>query len=208
MVKTKISLKRKPVKAGISAKKAALALSNEEAAKQMFAGPGASEPLFSSPDRESNKANFDLSKIGGAFKGTSFMDVQLDYAGINDAWPSVDPGIHPFGSRVLVQLRKPKSKTAGGIYLPDDAKDTVASNTQIARVVSMGPVAFRDRKTLTEWPEGEWIKQGDFVRTPKFGGDRWQVEDSEGNQIQFAIFNDLELIGKVTGDPLKIKSYV
>ena len=36
---------------------------------------------------------------------------------MKEAFPDVDPGIQPFGSRVLVQIRTAKTKTSGGIIL-------------------------------------------------------------------------------------------
>ena len=34
-----------------------------------------------------------------------------------EAFPAVDAGIQPFGSRVLVQIRNPKQRTASGIII-------------------------------------------------------------------------------------------
>lgn len=130
------------------------------------------------------------------------------------AFPLVDPGIEPLGSRVVVQLRQPK-KTAGRsgrILLADETKDTEKWNTQVAKIVAIGPVAFRSRSTQELWPEGEWVKVGDFVRVPKYNGDRIEVPFVNGEgateKALFAIFNDLELIAKVTGDPLAIIAFV
>jgi hypothetical protein len=33
---------------------------------------------------------------------------------MEEAFPAVDAGIQPFGSRVLIQIRTPKKKSAGG----------------------------------------------------------------------------------------------
>ena len=85
-----------------------------------------------------------------------------------EAFPAVEAGIQPFGSRVLVQIRTPKSTSAGGIILSTDTKDTEKWNTQVAKVVSIGPVAFKNRTTLEAWPEGDWCQVGDFVRVAKY----------------------------------------
>lgn len=129
---------------------------------------------------------------------------------IAEAFPQVDPGAVPFGSRVLVQFRTPKKKTAGGIFLTDETVETEKWNTQVARVVSVGPLAFKSRDKQTPWPEGAWAKPGDFVRVSKYGGDRWEVPIAEGKSEQavFAIFNDLDLIAKVTNDPLTMKAFI
>lgn len=127
------------------------------------------------------------------------------------AFPEVDPGVKPLGSRLLVQIRRaPKTTASGNILLTEESKDTEKWNTQIAKVLALGPIAFHNRNTMTLWPEGKWCSPGDFVRVPKYAGDRWEVaipgEDNE--HALFAIFNDLDIIGLVTGDPLVIKAYV
>jgi len=126
---------------------------------------------------------------------------------IKEAFPKVDPGIQPFGSRVLVQIRTAKSKTAGGIILTTDTTDTEKWNTQVAKVICKGPLAFKNRNTMDSWPEGDWCNEGEFVRVAKYGGDRWEVP-VEGKDPAMLIFNDLDIIGRVTGDPLKIKAFI
>jgi co-chaperonin GroES (HSP10) len=128
-----------------------------------------------------------------------------------EAFPETDSGIQPFGSRILVQIRTAKSKTSGGIILTNDSKDTEKWNTQVGKVINIGPLAFKNRNTMDGWPEGQWCNEGDFVRVPKYGGDRWEVpldEKPMGEKAMFVIFNDLDIIGKVTGDPLKIKAFI
>lgn len=128
---------------------------------------------------------------------------------LEEAFPHVDPGVEPYGSRVLVQIRRAKSKTAGGILLTADTKETEKWNTQIAKVISMGPLAFKNREKGTNWVEGDWCKPGDFIRINKYGGDRWEVPLGKNEEpALFAIFNDLDLLGRVTGDPLAVKAFV
>ena len=136
---------------------------------------------------------------------------QAEMAGekLKEAFPEVDPGAEPFGSRVLVQFRTPKKVTKGGIILTDETVETEKWNTQVAKVVAVGPLAFRSRDKKTEWPEGAWAHPGDFVRVSKYGGDRWEVPVGEGSEhAVFAIFNDLDLIAKVTSDPLTMKAFI
>ena len=128
---------------------------------------------------------------------------------IAEAFPAVNAGIQPFGSRVLVQIRSPKQRTASGIILDSGTKDTEKWNTQIAKVVKVGPLAFKNRNTMEPWPEGNWCKEGEFVRVPKYGGDRWKVPFGEGeDEALFVIFNDLDIVGGVVGDPLAIKAFI
>ena len=134
--------------------------------------------------------------------------VEFGYASLDEAFPPCEPGIHPFGSRVLVQIRTPKQKTKGGIILTSETRETDAWNTQIAKVISVGELAFKNRTTMDPWPEGSWCKPGEFVRVPKYGGDRWEVPLNKDENAMFVIFNDLDVIGKVTGDPLLIKAFI
>lgn len=127
---------------------------------------------------------------------------------LDEAFPAVDPGATPLGSGVLVQLRSPRTKTRGGILLSDDARDTEKWNTQVAKVIACGRLAFHNRTTGEPWPEGSWVKPGEFVRIPKYGGDRWAVPTSSGNDALFVIFNDLTLIAKVTADPRTMKAFI
>lgn len=126
-----------------------------------------------------------------------------------EAFPeNTDPGFTPFGTRVVVQLRRVKNTTKSGIILTQSTKDSEAWNTQVARLVKVGPLAFKKRDSGEDWPEGVWAKPGDFVRVPRWGGDRWSVEADDGGEVAFLTLNDHELIGRVDGDPLKVRAYV
>ena len=91
-------------------------------------------------------------------------------------FPVIDPNLRPFGSRVLVQIRRARTRSRGGIIFSDQTKDTELDNTCVAKVISVGPLAYRNRNTMELWPEGEWCGIGDFVRVPRYGGDRWTVK--------------------------------
>jgi len=98
------------------------------------------------------------------------------------------------------------------LILHSESRDTEKWNTQVAKVISIGPLAFKNRNTMDSWPEGSWCRPGDFVRVPKYGGDRWEVplgmKDGNNESAMFVIFNDLDIIGQVTGDPLAIKAFI
>lgn len=125
-----------------------------------------------------------------------------------ESFPEVDPGIKPLGYRILVQIRTPKRKSNGGIVLTTDTKDTEKWNQQVGKIIALGPVAFCSRTSLEPWPEGDWCKPGDYVRVPKYGGDRWEVPYGDGENAMFVIVNDLDIIGLVTGDPLAIRAFL
>jgi co-chaperonin GroES (HSP10) len=134
--------------------------------------------------------------------------ISFSYENIDEAFPACDPGVSPFGSRVLVQIRTPKKATAGGIILVGETRETEHANTQVAKVLTVGSLAFKNRNTMESWPEGSWCAPGDFVRVPRYGGDRWTVKTPDGDEAVLVIFNDLDLVGKVTGDPLAIKAFL
>ena len=127
---------------------------------------------------------------------------------LDEAFPAVDAGVRPYGSRVLVQIRSPKKKSAGGIIIDTGSRDTEKWNTQVAKVISVGPLAFHNRDTMQPWPEGAWAKPGDYVRVAKYGGDRWEVPVEDNEVALFVMFNDLDLLGEVTGDPLAIRAFI
>lgn len=130
---------------------------------------------------------------------------------IAQAFPNVDPGVKPTGSRVLVQFRRAKSKSTGGIILVEDTRETEKYNTQTAKIVAVGPLAFRHRDSGQPWHEGAWCEVGDFVRISKFGGDRWAVQlpgGDKGEEVIFGIFEDHNVVGLIEGDPLAIKAFI
>ena len=117
---------------------------------------------------------------------------------LEDAFPAVNPGVQPLGTRVLVQLRTVRTKTASGIVLVDDTKQFNKVTTQLGKVVTIGPIAFRNRENGQLWPEGVWARPGDFIRLPKYGGDRFERKiPGTDDTALFCLFQDHEIIAKV-----------
>lgn len=131
-------------------------------------------------------------------------------ADLRDAFPAVDPGAKPLGARVLVQLRRTKKKTTNaGIILVEETREAEKWNNMVAKVIELGPLAFKKRDTMEPWPEGSWCEVGDYLRVPKWGGDRWEVAiPGEEEPALFMVLNDHEVIAKVTGDPLQMRAFV
>lgn len=157
---------------------------------------------------------------------------EFNYASLEEAFPTVNPQHEPFGAMVLLQIRLPKRKTAGGIRLAGESQSTEYYNTQTGKVIALGPLAFKsiaegdqgNPDRIVDWPEGAWFNVGDFVRAPKYGGDRFAIpysyQDNETNpetgrpekvtvktDVIFALFKAKDIIAKVTGDPLKVKAF-
>jgi co-chaperonin GroES (HSP10) len=138
----------------------------------------------------------------------AFNQAELDWA-----FPVVDPGADPLGGRVLVQLRRTKQKMTGtGIILVEETKETEKWQNMVAKVLKIGPLAFKNRDTMQGWPEGSWCVVGDYIRVPKWGGDRWEVsvpgEDELEDKALFMVLNDHEVIAKLTGNPLAMKAFL
>lgn len=117
---------------------------------------------------------------------------------LEEAFPSVEPGVKPFGARVLVQFRTVRNKTESGIVLVDDTKQYNRAATQLAKILSLGPIAYCNRDTGLPWREGVWAEVGTFVRVPRYGGDRFdRVNKETGETMLFGIFSDHEIIAGV-----------
>jgi co-chaperonin GroES (HSP10) len=116
-------------------------------------------------------------------------------------FPEVDPGATPTGNQVLIQLRTVPKQSKGGIILANETKEFNQGNTQVARVVKMGKIAFHDRTSGEEWKEGAWAGVGDLVLAPRFGGFRFEVpiEGTEDNAI-FAVINDYDIKMVIEGN--------
>jgi co-chaperonin GroES (HSP10) len=134
-------------------------------------------------------------------------------ADLREAFPAVDPGAIPLGARVLVQLRRTKKTvTSAGIILVSETKETEKWQNMVAKVIALGPLAFKKRDTMESWVEGTWCEVGDYIRVPKWGGDRWEVPvpdaPTDDDPALFMVLNDHEVIAKLTGDPLAMKAFL
>jgi chaperonin GroES len=79
--------------------------------------------------------------------------------------------LQPLGDRVVVQREESEEKTAGGILLPDTAKDKPARGT----IVSVG-----NGKLLEDGKRGQLqVKVGDRVIFSSYAGETFKVEDQE-----------------------------
>ncbi|MCX7403723.1 MAG: co-chaperone GroES [Planctomycetia bacterium] len=77
----------------------------------------------------------------------------------------------PLGDRVVVEREESEQKTAGGILLPDSAKDKPARGT----VVSVGEGKLNDKGNRHPLQ----VKPGDRVVFTSYAGEPFKVGDSE-----------------------------
>ena len=79
--------------------------------------------------------------------------------------------IRPLGDKVLVQRVEAENKTAGGIVLPDTAKE----KPQKGKVVSVG-----EGKTLDDGSKQKMqVKKGDVVLFTSYAGTEIKIEGKE-----------------------------
>src|SRR5689334_3896954 len=79
--------------------------------------------------------------------------------------------LQPLGDRVVVQREESEEKTAGGIVLPDTAKNKPARGT----IVSIG-----DGKLLDDGSRSKLqVKVGDRVLFTSYAGDEFRIGDQE-----------------------------
>lgn len=93
----------------------------------------------------------------------------------------------PLMDRVLVQKLKHEAKTASGIFLPEQAKQTINQATVIA--VGEGRILKNGEKLACT------VKPGDSVIVPEFGGMNLKLDDEE-----YQIFRNEDIVGVMKMD--------
>jgi co-chaperonin GroES (HSP10) len=116
----------------------------------------------------------------------------------DECFPNIDHGVEVAGDRVLVQLRREKTTSKGGIILVDETKQTLRFNETVAKVRQIGPLAYKSPDNLDPWIEGPWCNVGDLVRTIKYGGDRFVVDAGDGGSpVVFITIQAREIISRI-----------
>jgi chaperonin GroES len=93
--------------------------------------------------------------------------------------------LKPLDDRVVVEPLDAEEKTAGGILLPDTAKQ----KPQQGKVVAVGPGKLNDSGTRVALA----VKVGDTVLFGKYSG-----SDVEVNNKEYKILRESEILGKIT----------
>jgi chaperonin GroES len=92
--------------------------------------------------------------------------------------------LRPLDDRVVIKQSEAKEKTAGGIYLPDTAKE----KPQIGKVVAAGP-----GKTLDNGKRSQMsVKKNDEVIYGKYIGNEVEIEGEK-----YVIVRENDLLGIV-----------
>ncbi len=93
--------------------------------------------------------------------------------------------IQPLGQRVLVKRIESEEMTAGGIFLPDTAKE----KPQEAKIVAIGTGGRDDDGKLIEFS----VKVGDVVLISKYGGTEVKVEGES-----YTIMREDDILGIIS----------
>lgn len=92
--------------------------------------------------------------------------------------------LKPLDDRVVLEPTEAEEKTAGGILLPDTAKQ----KPQQGKVIAVGPGKLNDKGTRTVLA----VKVGDVVLFGKYSG-----SDVEVNGKEYKIVRESEILGKL-----------
>ena len=92
--------------------------------------------------------------------------------------------LRPLDDRVVVEQIEAEEKTAGGILLPDNAKQ----KPQQGKVIAIGPGKLTDAGTRTALA----VKVGDTVLFGKYSG-----SDVEVNGRELKILRESDILGKL-----------
>lgn len=101
--------------------------------------------------------------------------IKMERAVNNNEWieneEKPDPDVLPHlpGYHILVRPVSVKSKTKGGLLLPDSVKDDVAYLTTVGKVLSIGDLAYKDED---KFPNGKWCDVGDYVCYARHAGQK------------------------------------
>jgi len=79
--------------------------------------------------------------------------------------------IQPLGDRVVIRREESEERTAGGLYLPDSAKNKPARGV----VVSIGDGRMLDDGTRSKFQ----VQEGDRVIFLSYAGEEFKVGDNE-----------------------------
>ncbi len=91
--------------------------------------------------------------------------------------------VKPLGDRVLIQrLEEEEEKTAGGIYIPDTAKE----KPQRGKVVAVGPGRMNEDGKLLPMN----VKEGDLVLFGKYSGSDIKIDG-----VEYMIIKEDEIYG-------------
>ena len=124
-------------------------------------------------------------QMGNAMKNDEWIDIEDEVSDPADL-PEL-PGFH-----VLVRPLTVKSKTKGGIFIPDSTKDDMSYLTTVGKVIALGELAYKD---VDKFPNGGWCNVGDYVCYGKHAGTKLYYQN-----VKLLLLFDDQVIMRVS-DP-------
>jgi chaperonin GroES len=94
--------------------------------------------------------------------------------------------LRPLGDRVIVQPMEKEEMTAGGVYVPETAKE----KPQEGQVIAVGPGQLRDDGVRN--PMG--VAEGDRVIYAKYAGTEFKLNDQK-----VLILSERDILAKIQG---------
>jgi co-chaperonin GroES (HSP10) len=123
--------------------------------------------------------------MGNALKNDEWIDIEDEVSDPTNL-PEL-PGFH-----VLVRPVSVKSKTKGGIFIPDSTKDDMSYLTTVGKVIALGELAYKD---VDKFPNGGWCNIGDYVCYGKHAGTKLYYQN-----VKLLLLFDDQVIMRVS-DP-------
>tara|TARA_R100000544_G_C2208111_1_gene50403 strand:+ start:33 stop:440 length:408 start_codon:yes stop_codon:yes gene_type:complete len=123
--------------------------------------------------------------MGNALKNDEWIDIEDEVSDPTDL-PEL-PGFH-----VLVRPVTVKSKTKGGIFIPDSTKDDMSYLTTVGKVIALGDLAYKD---VDKFPNGSWCNVGNYVCYGKHAGTKLYYQN-----VKLLLLFDDQIIMRVS-DP-------
>ena len=124
-------------------------------------------------------------QMGNALKNDEWIDIEDEVSDPTNL-PEL-PGFH-----VLVRPVSVKSKTKGGIFIPDSTKDDMSYLTTVGKVIALGELAYKD---VDMFPNGGWCNVGDYVCYGKHAGTKLYYQN-----VKLLLLFDDQVIMRVS-DP-------
>ena len=98
----------------------------------------------------------------------------------------------PSGYKVLIAMPDIEDTTEGGVFMPDELKNSEETASIIGFVMKVGESAYSDK---SRFPDGPWCQEGAFIIFRSYSGTRFKIHGKE-----FRIIND-DTVEAVVDDP-------
>lgn len=96
-----------------------------------------------------------------------------------------ETGIYPIEYKVLIKVEEVEDRSAGGIFLPDNARDREQEAKDRGKLIAVGDLAFSGM--------GAAPVVGDTVLFNKYAGSLIQVRGEDRNLKKYRLCNDKDI---------------